>query len=272
MVTRNRRDLLRTCLHSLIAQTRPVDRIVVVDNASTDGTAELLDTEFAPLAQLNLLARLNLKENFGGAGGVSAGMRWAHCNKYDWAWVMHDGVELAPDCLKRMLEFENDGDMIQVRAASDAHPARASGAWVRVEYCDFTGALIRNELMEKVGFPDLRYFNAADDVSYGYLASKKGSSICLNYAGILRNTPDVPPPSRMTFYLSIRNRFLNRDNLAQGGLARRGPGFFFETLAAVVRQFGRAWESPATAATHALAVIDGLRDGLHGRFDRIPQS
>jgi GT2 family glycosyltransferase len=271
-VTCNRKDLLRTCLRSLAAQTRPVDRILVVDNASTDGTAELLDTEFASLARLNILARLNLKENVGGAGGISGGMRWAHCNKYDWVWVMHDGVELAPDCLKRMMAFEAEGDMIQARVAPELNSGSDQARFVRVEHCDFSGTLIRNKIIEEAGFPDLRYFNAADDMAYGYLAAQRGSSICLNYAGILRNVPEVPPLNRATFYLSIRNRFLNRDNLSRTGAPLSGARFFFETLTAVVRQLGRAFGSPHDGATHALATIDGLRDGLHKRFDRLPQS
>jgi rhamnopyranosyl-N-acetylglucosaminyl-diphospho-decaprenol beta-1,3/1,4-galactofuranosyltransferase len=38
VVTYNRRELLEQCLDALLAQTRPPDRILVVDNASTDGT------------------------------------------------------------------------------------------------------------------------------------------------------------------------------------------------------------------------------------------
>ena len=42
VVTWNRRDLLAESLRALQAQTHQLDQIVVVDNASDDGTAELL--------------------------------------------------------------------------------------------------------------------------------------------------------------------------------------------------------------------------------------
>ena len=46
VVTYNRSALLREALVALGAQTRPVDRILVVDNASTDGTREIVAAEF----------------------------------------------------------------------------------------------------------------------------------------------------------------------------------------------------------------------------------
>ena len=66
------------------------------------------------------------------------------------------------------------------------------------EACDFTAALIRKKIIEDIGFPDLRYFHAADDLAYGYLASQRASSVCLNYKGILRYVPDAPPMNRTT--------------------------------------------------------------------------
>src|ERR1022692_1883948 len=42
----NRRDLLRSCLHSLAIQTLADHEIVVVDNGSTDGSPEMVETEF----------------------------------------------------------------------------------------------------------------------------------------------------------------------------------------------------------------------------------
>ena len=47
----------------MLAQTRPPDHVLVVDNASTDGTAEMLREEF-PQVEV-----LRLPENQGGAGG-----------------------------------------------------------------------------------------------------------------------------------------------------------------------------------------------------------
>ena len=40
VVTFNRKELLCECLDALLAQTCPLSRILLVDNASTDGTAD----------------------------------------------------------------------------------------------------------------------------------------------------------------------------------------------------------------------------------------
>lgn len=46
VVTYNRKQLLRRCLSALLAQSRTVDEILLIDNASSDGTNEMLAIEF----------------------------------------------------------------------------------------------------------------------------------------------------------------------------------------------------------------------------------
>ena len=45
VVTYNRKELLMECLEALLRQTRPLQAIYIIDNASTDGTPELLHRE-----------------------------------------------------------------------------------------------------------------------------------------------------------------------------------------------------------------------------------
>src|SRR5258708_37508271 len=68
LVTYNRKELLVEALTALRAQTRPADTVIVVDNASTDGTADLVRERFA---EVELLERTR---NLGGAGGFAAGI------------------------------------------------------------------------------------------------------------------------------------------------------------------------------------------------------
>lgn len=96
VVTWNRLAQLQTTLPRLLAE--PVDRVVVVDNASTDATAAWL------AAQTDLrLTVLRLAENLGGAGGFEAGLRAAtetgNGPSADWIVLMDDDARPCPGAL-----------------------------------------------------------------------------------------------------------------------------------------------------------------------------
>lgn len=265
VVTYNHKDRLRGCLNSLLAQTRPPDRILVVDNASTDGTRSLLDTEFPQVS------KITLKDYAGGAGGLVAGMRFAHCNKFDWIWTLDDRIEVRPGCLETMLSFESEGDLIQVQKQAQTGNTSGSVQWTKTETCEFQSALIGKKITDMIGLPDERYFNAGYDTAYGYLASQKARSIRLHYPGISRIAPEEPVRNRASFYLAVRNLFLNRDHLAKNGLRPPLHTFYFGTLAVLLTKLGEAAATSTHAAENALAAIDGLRDGIHKKFDRLPR-
>ena len=72
VVTRNRVRLLEECLAAVEGQTRAPDHVLVVDNASTDGTPGFVSHQH-PDAEM-----IRLDRNEGGAGGFHEGMRRAH--------------------------------------------------------------------------------------------------------------------------------------------------------------------------------------------------
>jgi dTDP-4-dehydrorhamnose reductase len=94
-----RKGLLKRCLDGISAQTRPCDAIIVVDNASHDGTEEmLLDSGIANL-KVYVLSR-----NTGASGGFSAGFRIAYQQGADFVWMMDDDVIPEPDALEKLVE------------------------------------------------------------------------------------------------------------------------------------------------------------------------
>src|SRR3954466_6009822 len=100
VVTHNRRELLVRCLEAIAAQTWPVDRLLVVDNASTDGTYERL-------ADLALSAEyLRIERNGGGAEGFHYAVRAGLDSGADWIWLMDDDCRPEPDALKRLLDSD----------------------------------------------------------------------------------------------------------------------------------------------------------------------
>lgn len=125
VVTYNRKKLLLECLKGLIRQTKPLDAIYIVDNASTDGTPELLHKSNyvgeLPPAHLNSKFETNfqvelngeeikihyvrLDQNTGGAGGFYEGVKSAYEKGYDWLWLMDDDCEPEINALEELIKY-----------------------------------------------------------------------------------------------------------------------------------------------------------------------
>ena len=125
VVTYNRKNLLIECLSAIRKQTRPVDAIYIIDNASTDETPELLLEKgyIKELPPKNLtepwektfevknltdgkpikLHYVRMHENTGGAGGFHEGVKRAYERRYDWLWLMDDDGLPKEDCLDQIL-------------------------------------------------------------------------------------------------------------------------------------------------------------------------
>lgn len=122
VVTYNRKELLMECLEALLRQTRPLQAIYIIDNASTDGTPELLHRMgYTPSPQGGTLTletpgnqekvriiHIRLPENTGGAGGFHEGVKRAYNDGYDWIWLMDDDVEPKDDTLQVLLEVDDE--------------------------------------------------------------------------------------------------------------------------------------------------------------------
>lgn len=192
VVTFNRKTLLGECLKSLQNQTRAVNTILVVDNASTDGTLQLLQAEFVGVEVLSL------KTNEGGAGGFHAGMKHAFEQKFDWIWLMDDDGTPAPDCLEHLLEHQTD-EIAEVLAPIQRDSCGRNygvGIWNRF-YVDvtrevmeakrnlrgaylfaFVGPLISRQVVAKIGLPRREFFIWFDDYEYGLrLQSRLGARV-----------------------------------------------------------------------------------------------
>ena len=94
VVTYNRIELLKRTVRCL-QQNKPVSSIVVVNNGSTDATAEWLKTQ----PGLIVISQANV----GGSGGFYTGMQYAYQAGADWIWCMDDDVFPRADCLEQLL-------------------------------------------------------------------------------------------------------------------------------------------------------------------------
>jgi len=131
VVTYNRKELLIECLEALENQSRPVDAIYIVDNASTDGTSELLleknylgdlpskelKENFEETIQKGntVIHYLRMSKNTGGAGGFHEGVKNAYKKGYEWLWLMDDDAEPFADALENLSKY-SDGDNVSALA------------------------------------------------------------------------------------------------------------------------------------------------------------
>ncbi|MBO3083847.1 glycosyltransferase family 2 protein [Cellulomonas fengjieae] len=102
VVTWDAADLLPACLDSLEAQTvRDQMEIVVVDNASKDGTAELVAERY-PDVRL-----VRAPRNLGFAGGAHLGLADLDA---DYAVLLNNDARFAPDAVERLMaELDSPG-------------------------------------------------------------------------------------------------------------------------------------------------------------------
>ena len=114
VVTYNRRDLLLESLAAVLAQTRAPDKVIVVDNASEDGTAAAVRDKF-PAVHL-----AELRRNSGGAGGFAGGMALALADGADLIWLMDDDTVPEPGALSALLSAR---DRMAAQPRGAAQPA-----------------------------------------------------------------------------------------------------------------------------------------------------
>lgn len=133
VVTYNRKHLLLECLEALRKQTRPIQAIYLIDNASTDDTPEILlekgyikelppkelkepyEKEFE-INNLNdgqpiKLHYVRMHENTGGAGGFYEGVKRGYEKGYDWLWLMDDDAEPKKDAFEKLVSYFNEKDV-----------------------------------------------------------------------------------------------------------------------------------------------------------------
>ena len=180
VVTYNRLPLLRQCLAALTAQTALGLTIFLIDNASTDGTAEAVAAMTLP----NLVYR-NTGKNLGGAGGFAYGVREAALAGYDALWLMDDDTLPTPTALAEFLQADRDlhgrygwlsgralapdgtdQPMNLQRVTPYKDLPNFDGARIPVVMASFVSLFLRTETVRRYGLPIAEFFIWSDDWEY----------------------------------------------------------------------------------------------------------
>lgn len=292
VVTYNRKTLLERCLDALLSQTRAPDAILVVDNASTDGTRELLAAHAQ--AERSTIRVLTLPENRGGAGGFEAGLREAVARGAEYTWVMDDDALPERDALEKLLHHAADdgnlygsvptaGDRLAWRLtrtdvrkepARTLHDIRTAPDLASVQFLPFLGLLVSSALIKRIGLPEGDFFLAADDVEFCMRARRAGGKvIAVKDSRLQHPAADayflrlpfkrlwclrLPPWKR---YYDVRNRlFIARRHYGLGLYYKTIPGSVLRLIGTLLYEKGRYRQLRAFYA--------GMADGLRGRGGR----
>ncbi len=210
VVTYNRKELLIECLESLEEQSRTLDAILIIDNASTDETPELLLKKgyidnIPPMDSLEpyesasnknqlTIHYVRMHNNAGGAGGFHEGLKRAYGKGYDWFWLMDDDGIASPNCLEMLLtkkQFPIVGPLI-MNNENQAELAIQGSVYRNGKYIDiltvddaykvskdniisgyavfFSGLLINKDVVKKIGYPRKEFFIWGDEAEYSLRA------------------------------------------------------------------------------------------------------
>jgi rhamnopyranosyl-N-acetylglucosaminyl-diphospho-decaprenol beta-1,3/1,4-galactofuranosyltransferase len=243
VVTFNRLALLERLVPRL-AETPGLDEILVVDNASGDGTAAWLRAQ-VETSSVPVHTR-TLADNTGGAGGFHEGLRWAVERGADLVWLMDDDGLPDPDCLERLLEREGSLDFWGPVVVDEADPERlvfpirlpggtrvvhamddvraaADDGLIRGIVIPFNGVLLTRRLVESIGLPRAEFFIWGDDHEYRLRAERNGARIAtvvdarvhhpsvgsLGTPMAFGRTTYNHTPSDLKHYCMARNNLLN---------------------------------------------------------------
>ena len=224
MVTYNRAQLLDECLGALLAQTHPIVRVCVVDNASTDGTMERL-RERGLLAD-DRVDYERMEENLGAAAGFARAISRARATGCDWIWVMDDDAEAPPEALALLLGAPAAADpatavLAQAVVGTDGRlqlgarghfrrrprplPADAYrlGAAPELDFATFVGILVRGDVARAIDPPRAEFFIWGDDYEW---------CVRLRHHGALRLVPEsqIVHKDFGHGYETRRSRLVNR--------------------------------------------------------------
>lgn len=224
VVTYNRLSLLKKVIHAIYEQTIRPDTIMVVDNASTDGTQEWLKKE----ATGRRLTYLRLPENTGGAGGFYSGLKQTADRGIEFAWLLDDDAVPDSRCLENLLEAAiNTGGLcffpkvllpdgkIDIRSIprKDFYPGKLNikrklpplnGSPSLVSVGTFVGPLLRTKAIQMVGLPIKEFFLWFDDIEYTYRISQHGPIYFVPNAIVYHHTGENRLDGKKVYYM-VRN-------------------------------------------------------------------
>ena len=187
IVTYNRKELLKESIKAVLAQNYKNCEILIVDNASTDGTKEFIKEEL----KNKKVHYINTGANLGGAGGFNYGMKEAYKLGCDLMWIMDDDCIVHTDSLEQLLFADKelngqygflaskvlwtDGKLCKMNIQKISLSKKVKdfkSDIVKIKMATFVSLLVKSEVVKKIGLPIKDFFIWSDDLEYTRRISK----------------------------------------------------------------------------------------------------
>jgi GT2 family glycosyltransferase len=206
VVNWNRRELLRACLKSLESQTAAAFEVIVVDNGSTDGSAEMVERDYP---------RTRVIRNHVNRGFCAANNQGIRASDAEFVALLNNDAEAEPgwlDAMIKALDGRPDCGMAASKILVHEDPGRidkaghlifpdgqnrgrGSGELDRGQYDnsgdtlwpDGCAALYRKEMLSAIGGFDEDLFAYADDAELGLRARIAGWSCVYTPRAVVRH-------------------------------------------------------------------------------------
>lgn len=202
LVNYNGKQYNDKCIESVLSSTISEQiQIIVVDNASTDGSLEELREKWGKNKQVQIVT---LEENLGFSAANNEGIRQSIKQGIEYFLLLNNDTEVEPNTIERMMESQTQTGAIVVpkifyadspeivwyaggefssviRKAKQTGLNRLDNPKLQVSrYCGFANGcsmLLTKEIVEKVGFLEEKFFLYYEDMEYSLRAKERGVSI-----------------------------------------------------------------------------------------------
>ena len=289
-VVYNGAAMLARQLDALRVQTRKLDEIVVVNNASSDDVLSLL-AELYPEVTI-----INLPENGGVGAGFTAGLSYT-LQKHEWTWFLDGDSVPPPDTLQNLLqglrELGDEADDVAIVAPVCVN-SQTGGfypgimwqkGWrytddkalknpaVFVDSVISSGTLLRHSAAKDVGYPRADYFIDFVDHEYCFRLRQSGYRIALITKALMTHTIGQP---RRIHFMGLTKQWVDHPAWREYYMARNSMftiwRYFpdWRSKFAILRQLVRHIFEILLFGTQKLTrfkmIVQGLRDALAGKL------
>lgn len=228
VVTFNKKEMLSECVEALLNQSIPLDKIIVFDNASTDGTKDYLQS-----IQYERLETIFSEKNLGGAGGFNQAIKEGMKFNPNYIWIMDDDSIVEANALEELLKAKDQLNnqfgflssnvlwidrtpcLMNIQKVAKVWNSKAVAGLIQLETASFVSLFVNTDAIKSVGYPISDFFIWGDDIEYTQRISRElpsyfvPNSVVIHKMNentevdILKDNKDRIP----RYYYDIRNKF-----------------------------------------------------------------